>query len=245
MPKYVSTFLIGFFATTCAVFVPRMVAKLNGASATMEYFHLDFILVGIAFALVIGVVTAIFVNSERKSSGEIFMTALGMPALLVGALNSGDAANNYNSLQATNQKLSESLAQKSGIAIEGKATSIVPLEVKPASRTPVARSGFSIIAEAQAQEQQDIAYKRASLNLGIQAEQTPYIIVLEKLNSKEAAIQKAGALRKIAPQATAVQSGQNFLVIDSAQTLNKSDALLKAIELQNKTGLKPYLLRAK
>ena len=117
MAKYVSTFLIGLFASICAVFVPRMVAMLNGGHGDLQYFNRDFVLVGIAFALVIGGVTVIFFQGKQKSAGEIFMAALGIPALLAGALNSGTTGNNFSDLQSVNQKLNESLAQKSGIKI--------------------------------------------------------------------------------------------------------------------------------
>jgi hypothetical protein len=246
MPKYVSSFLIGLFATICAVFVPSMVAMLNGGHGDLQYFHRDFILVGIAFALVIGGITVIFEQSKQKSAGEIFMTALGIPALLAGALNSGTTGNNFSDLQSVNQKLNASLAQKSGISIEEKTTNITPLEAIPTNtRSPISKSGFSLISDAQARENEDATHKNVGLNFGIQVEQQSYLIVLDKLSSKEEAIQKAGALRKTIPKAMAVQSGQNFLVIDGEEPLSKSGALLKAIELQNKTRLKPYLLQAK
>jgi hypothetical protein len=243
MVKYILTFLVGFFASICAVFVPRMVAMLNGSHAELQYLTRDYILVGLAFALVIGGITVIFEQSKQKSAAEIFMTALGIPALLAGALNSGTTGSNLNELQAVNQKLSDNMAQQNGIRIEGKTTNIVPLEDTSATTpSPVSKSGFSLIPEAQAG---DAAPTNSDgLKLGIQVEQTPYLIVLEKLDNRADAINKAKELRKTFPQATAVQSNQDFLVIDGAEPLNKSEALLKAIKLQ-KTGLKPYLLQAK
>jgi hypothetical protein len=246
MLKYISTFVIGFFASLCAVFVPRMVAMLNGSSTALQYFHRDYILVGFAFALVIGGITVIFEKGRQKSAAEIFMAALGIPALLAGALNSGTTGNNMSSLQSVNQKLSENLAQKSGIAVEEKASNIIPLETIPNNgQSPTSKPGFSFISDARARENWDDSKINVSLNLGIQVEQTPYLIVLGTFNSKTEALQKAVELRKLFPKATAVQSGQNFLVIDGQEPLSKSDALLKAIEVQNKSGLKPYLLQAK
>ena len=247
MAKYISIFLIGFFASVCAIFVPRMVAMLNGGDGKLQYLPNDFILVGIIFALVIGGITVIFEQKRNKSAAEIFMTALGIPALLAGTLNSGTTSNNLNDLQFANQKLSDSLAQKSGIPIVEKASNITPLEtISNNTPAPTSKSEFSLISDAQAQESEDTPQVDGGLNLGIQVEQTPYLIVLEKFNNKEEAIQKAGEMRKIFPKAMAVQSNQNFLVIDGEQPLSKSDALLKAIELQNhNTGLKPYLLQAK
>lgn len=246
MAKNITTFLIGFFASICAVFVPRMVAMLNGSHAEMQYLHRDYVLVGLAFAFIIGGITVIFEQSKQKSAGEIFMTALGIPALLAGALSSGTAGNNLNELQANNKKLVNVLKQQSSITIEDEATNITPLEATPSnSHSPISQSGFSLISDAQAQASDVVHATNEGLQLGIQVEQTPYLIVLEKFKNKEEAIKKAVELRKIFPKATAVQSNKNFLVIDGEKPLSKSDALLKAIDLQGKTNLKPSLLKTK
>lgn len=174
------------------------------------------------------------------------MTALGIPALLAGALNSGAAGNNLNELQANNKKLVNVLKQQSNITIEDEATNITPLEATPAAtQSPISKSNFSLISDAQAQASDVAPATNEGLQLGIQVEQTPYLIVLEKFKNKEEAIKKAVELRKIFPKATAVQSNKNFLVIDGEKPLSKSDALLKAIDLQGKTDLKPSLLKAK
>jgi len=246
MARNISTFLIGFFASICAVFVPRMVAMLNGNHADLQYFKNDYVLIGLGFAVVIGVVTVIFEQGKSKKASETFMTALGIPALLAGALNSGTAGNDLSALQADNQKLNASLAQKSGITIEEKAGTIVPLEATPTNtHSSNSKTGFSLITVAHAEENKSYTENNSSLQLGIQAEQTRYLIVLGKFNNKDAAIQKAGELRATIPKATAVQSDQDFLVIDGGVPLSKSNALLKAIELQNKSALKPYLIQAK
>lgn len=246
MAKYVSTFMIGFFASLCAVFVPRMVAMLNGGHIEMQYFPRDFILVGLVFSLVIGGITVIFQQGRKKSAAEVFMTALGIPALLAGALSSGATGNNLNDLQAVNQRLSESLAQKSDISIEEKSTNITPLETIPSNTLPpVSGSGFPLISDAHAQTGGAAPESNQGLKLGIQVEQASYLIVLGEFSSKTEAMQKAAELRKIVPKATAVQSNQSFLVIDSEKPRSKSEALLKAINLQKTTGLKPYLLQAK
>ena len=156
------------------------------------------------------------------------------------------AIGDLSALQATNQRLNDSLAQKSGIVIEEKAGAIVPLEGSQANiHSSNTRTDFSLISVAQAEDGNNYARNNTGLQLGIQAEQAHYLIVLEKFNNKDAAIQKAAELRSAVPAATAVQSGQDYLVIDGGVALGKSDALLKAIELQNKTGMKPYLLQAK
>jgi len=243
MFKKLQTFFVGFFAGICAVFVPRMVAMLNGGHADVQYWNFEYVMVGSAFSLIIGGVTVIFVQSEQKTAAEIFMTALGIPALLAGALNSGSTGNNLGELQAVNQRLNESLAQKSNIPIEKDVTNIVPLEATPPySHGPTSQSGFSLISVAHAGAEPPT---HEGLKLGIRVEQTPYLVVLKKFHTKEEALKEVVELRKVFPHATAVQSNQSFFVIESNKPLSKSDALLKAINLQSRTGLNPSLLQAK
>ena len=243
MVKNISIFLVGLFAGICAVFVPRMVAMLNGGHADVQYWDPEYIMLGLAFSLIIGGVTVIFEQNKQKTAAETFMTALGIPALLAGALNSGYAGNNLGELQTVNQRLNESLAQKSNIPIEKGVTNVVPLEATPPnSYSPISRSGFSLISDAHAG---DGPPTNEGLKLGIRVEQTPYLIVLKKFNTKEEALKSAAELRKMFPQATAVQSNQSFFVIEGNKPLSKSDALLKAIDLQSRTGVNPSLLQAK
>ena len=91
-----------------------MVAMLNSGHGDLEYFHRDYVLVGFVFAFVIGVITAIFEQGKDKKAPDIFMTALGIPALLAGALNSGTAGGDLSALQATNQRLTTVWLKRAG-----------------------------------------------------------------------------------------------------------------------------------
>lgn len=236
MNRYLPTFLVGTFASLCAVFVPRMVAMLNASQGNLQFFHRDFILVGVIFSLVIGIVTVIFEQGKQQSFAETFMAALGIPALLAGALSSGATGDNLEQLQTVNQQLSDTLAKKSGIVIEENPSTLIPLSA------PVSQSEFSLISIAHAGDASQNFSPTQSL--GIQLEQANYLIVLEKSANQSKASQLAKKLRQSFPKAAVVQSDQAFLVIDGEGTRSKSDALLKAIEIQNQTGLQPYLLRA-
>lgn len=235
-------FFIGFFASVCAVFIPRMAAMLTGGHIDVQYWNIEYISVGLMFSLVIGGVTTIFVQGTQKTAAEIFMTALGIPAVLAGALNSGVAGNNLGELHSVNQKLTEMLAQKSSVPIEKGATNIAPLKPLSAnSNQSISISSFSFISNAQAGVTQPAVDE--GLKLGINVEQTPHLIVLKKNNTKEEALRSAEELRRTFPDAMVVQSNQNFYVIDGNKPLSKSAALLKAINLQSKTDLKPSLLQ--
>jgi len=243
MTKHILTFMIGLFATLCAVFVPRMLAALNGNHGETNYFGHDYVLIGIAFAVVIGFITVIFEQGKIRKASETFMTALGMPALLAGALNTGVVGGDVSDLQAQNQRLSDSLKQQSGIVIEKYSSDFAPLEIEPLSL--ISPPSFSLISVAQAADNASVSKKSEAFSLGIQAKQRHYRIVLKKFNNKDDAIKNAKELRRVIPSAVAVKAGKSFLVIEGGEPLNESDALLKAIEFQKKTGLKPSLIPVK
>jgi len=174
------------------------------------------------------------------------MTALGIPALLAGALTSGTTGSSLSDLQSVNQKLSDSLAQKSGISIDEKPTNITRLETTPANtQSPASGLGIPLITDVQAQVDRAAPEINEGLRLGISMKQTPYLTILREFNNKTEAMQAAAELRKIIPSARAVKSNTSYLVIDGGKPRTKSEALLRAINLQKTTSLKPYLLQAK
>lgn len=243
--KYLINFVIGSFAGLCAVFVPRIVSMLGG-NAEIQHFHINFVTLGIVFALIIGGVTAIFVQSKQKSPPEIFMTALGIPALLAGALNSGAASNEMQKMEGDKQKLIESVSRQNGISIDESAAPLVPLQPVPEDKhSPSSRFDFSLIPSAYAQEAVPTMADNGGLNLGIQVEQKSYVIVLERSGNRESAMRRADELRRTIPTATVVQSKDDYLVVESTAPRNKADALLRAVELKNHGNLNLYLLQVK
>jgi hypothetical protein len=241
MTRHIANFTIGFFASLCAVFVPRMLAMLNSGGNEIQLLSVNYVAVGMLFSLIIGGVTAILEQARSRTAAERFMSALGIPALLAGALSTGTASVDLRNSEASNQKLTAALQKQSGIRISDEPAMITPLQPVRDDR---GRFDFSLIPSAYAGD--DAAQpQQVAVNLGIQVEQKPYVVVLEKSKSEAEALKKAEKLRKTVPNATAVRSGDRYLVIDGTATRTKSDAMLRAIELKNQTKLKPYLLQVK
>ncbi len=248
MAKLLSNFIIGFFAGVCAVFVPRMASMLSG-SENIEVFHKDYLILGTAFAVIIGVVTAIFLQTSKKRPSEIFMTALGIPALLSGALNTGTTAGEMHDIEAQKQKLIAALGDKSGIPIQEDAAPLVPLKSAPHGRhSPTSQLELSLIASAHAEDTTDIE-DDSSLHLGIRPERKTYLIVLLKLDAPDAASQRADAIRKAIPTAEVMRSGNAYLIVESTKPRSKADAILRAVEVKKqfeaRFDLKPYLVPAR
>lgn len=242
MLKGIRDFAIGCFASLCAVFVPRMITMLGDSNGNMQVFNMKYIILGISFAAIIGVITAIFEYSKIKHPAETFMTALGIPAILAGALNTGTTGSELHLLDAKNQQLINTIAQKKGIHVEDEPAAIQLLSATPANNLS---RGFSIIPSAYAQDELPEKEQDEDLRLGIRLEQKPYVIVLEKTNDKAKADQQLETLRKIIPQAALIKSGESYMVIEDIKPRDKSDAMLKAIELQDKNHLEPSLLQIK
>lgn len=242
MTRHIANFTIGFFAGLCAVFVPRMLAMLNGSSSDLQLFHVNYIVVGILFSIIIGGVTALLEQAKNRTAPERFMTALGIPALLAGALNTGTANVDLHRSEADKQKLIAALQEQSGIKINDEAAEIKPLQA--VRNDTHSQLDFSIIPSAHAKDDTRPSGDEGS-GLGIQVEQKPYVVVLGRSKTEAEALKKAEKLRKTVPGATAVQSGQEFLVIDGTEKRTRSDAMLRALELQSETKLKPSLLQVK
>lgn len=239
MAKNLTNFAIGFFASICAIFVPRMIAMLNDGQGSLQMFHFDYIIVGCVFAVIIGGITAIFEQQKQKAASETFMTALGIPALLAGALTSGSTGIELQQLDAQNQQLAKALEVHNGIAVEETPATIVPL--LPTDDEVLSRFDFSLISSAHAGE----GNKDSDMNLGIQIEQRPYVVVLAKSRDKAEALQYASELKRALPDVAVMQSTDTYLVVDSPKPSDKSSAMLRAIELKHGSQLKPSLLKVK
>lgn len=242
MNKHIANFLIGFFACQCAVFVPRMLAMLNSGSGDTAFFSASYITVGMVFSLVIGGITVIFEAARKKTAAETFMTALGIPALLAGALNTGTADADLHHSEAEKQQLVEALREQFDTKVDEAAVGIKDLH--DTGGNAHSQLDLSPLASAYAQTNKMTPESR-KYDLGLRVEQKPYVVVLGKEKDKAAALKRAEELRKTIPEATAVQAGPDFLVVDGTASRSKAAAMLRAVELQKKTGLKPYLLQIK
>lgn len=242
MLRHVINFFIGFFAGICAVFVPRMISILSNAEGGLQFFKTDYLVLGAVFSVIIGGVTVIFGQARQKTAAETFMTALGIPALLSGALNTGTMSNDVKVLQMQKQQLEQKAAQTNGIQIDEGGASITPLTQVTGHKD--APFDFSIIPSAWA-EGNEPSHSGNDINFSVLAAEKKYVIVLDKTTDKNKAARKAKELRKLVPQASVVQSGKEFMVVDSPKPQSKTNALLRAIDLKNKYHQTPSLLQVK
>lgn len=95
--SYVSKFFIGLLAGICAAFMPRLLTLLavGELSDEIRLFTENDIIVGILFAVLVGAVVTV-VMSNKSDPRRIFLSALGVPALIMGSFNTSQGINELN-----------------------------------------------------------------------------------------------------------------------------------------------------
>lgn len=237
-------FLIGFVGGFCAACFPRLMASLTlNDSSDVVLLSMGYLSITFLFATLIGAVVMIMEWGVSKEPSATFMTALGIPALLAGALNTSNGAYELDVKSKENMKLAEAIQSLSQIP-EVSYGVITPLsdagrEIKPKSTNLIT---LNIISAAYAE---DVGARQEAFNLdpAMQIQQQQYYIILEKATSESEAKQRAVQIQSSIPNAQAVKAGDKYLVIDP-KAKTKSEAVLEIIQLKKK-GFRPKLLKQK
>jgi len=242
--------VIGTVAGLAAVFLPRMMLLLSvdtelAPDRYITMFQPDFITLGVAFAVTVGVVCAIVEFGPLQEPKAIFMTALGIPALLSGVLNTASATNNLQKAEQQKVAVLRGVSEESGIAHEQVRTWEVvgtpPAGPAPGKPSSALDSRFALVTPAFA-ESFGVA-QSARFDPGIQIQRPSYVLALGRANSEAEAERLARALQKDVPTAQVVRTDQGFFVVDSVTPRSEADALLRAIQLKSKKNLNPSLLQ--
>lgn len=240
-------FLIGAFAGISAIAIPRLGAMLSSAEThgevAYQFFPLGYLLVGGAVAIVIGIVVAIFEYRVPKRPRETFVTALGIPALLAGVFNTSTGIAVLKETRAESDRIVRSVQQQSEIPKLD-----VPREVFPVDNgsKPDVSSRFRLenllgISSAMAADHITVAASAQEAGYAITAVEPRYVVVLEKADSKEAAMVRLQHLSQSVPNVQLIRTEIGFYIIQ-AGAKTESEATLAALELR-KQQLRPSLLR--
>lgn len=147
MLPQVGKFLIGVFAGLCAIFVPRIVTELSAydPSGELELFNTDFIVLAALLAVFLGGVVMILKWRQVCHPPEIFMAALGVPALLAGAFNMSVSVDTLSRKSAQIAALSEEISRSSGIeTLQPDALMILEFETEGQTRLDFPGKGIFI-----------------------------------------------------------------------------------------------------
>ncbi len=249
--RIVTNFVIGTVAGLASTFLPRMMLLLSidaepAPGRFIRVLSPDFVWIASIFGLAIGLICAILESNPQAHPKDVFMAALGIPALVSGVLTTTSATSKLQ--QAEQQKVAvlRTLGDQAGLssrtqtdifeAIGGSANA-------PAGPSSAVESLFAFVSPAFAQSAPRAVQMPASrFDPGIQIQRPQYVLVLKRAASQEDAVRLAKEIQKDLPTAQAVKTDQGFFVVDSMTARPEADALLDAIQLK-KRQLNPSLLK--
>jgi hypothetical protein len=248
-----ANFVIGTIGGLASVFLPRMMLLLSidTEPAPERYISLipwDFVWLGLGFGIVVGAICAILQHGGAEQPKAVFMTALGIPALLSGVLNTTSATSKLQRVEHEKVAVLRAVGNQADISQE-RVNTIQPLGASspsPGSGSPVSsrqRFFFSFVTPAYAQSAAAPPAQARNFDPGIQIRRPSYVVALRRASSHDEAVRLARALQKDIPTAQAVKTDQGYFVVDSLTPRSEASALLDAIQLKSRRGFNPSLLR--
>jgi hypothetical protein len=251
----IAKFIVGFVAALCAITFPRLLARLaQSEELPIVFFPTPYLVMAIVVALLIGLVIVIFEYKVRTQPRHTFMTALGIPALIAGALSTSSSLGNLGNIKNDNERLRQQVSQESDIDKAGSFSSIKPIEPNASPAPPVPAKKTSLlplpVGEAHAQANAAAPEARANneIRFGIQVQQPRYVVVLKQAQSQDEALREAQALRQQVPSAQAVKTDSGYFVVRGDGPRTETDAVLAAARVQKALGagkLRPVLVEVK
>lgn len=234
-------FLIGVSAGVIAACFPRLLPFLSQAeqAISIELFTTKFIMVAAAFSAMIGVSMIWLYMGSREHTKNLFMSALALPAVLSGGINMSSftsvAENRLQTLNNETFRLQEALGRKSNIGI-------VPLDL--GAGTPLSSNfipGMLGISTAHAQESGSGGLMaQTSVEINVDSLDKKFMILLDTSEDKQTIQQQRQTLQNVPDLKTITIGGKYYLLQNQKKT--RSEALLDAIELQERYGLNPQLV---
>lgn len=238
-------FGIGFIAGLCAALFPRFFAELatstESENEVLELLNLNYIALSFAFAALIGTVITIFEWEESSSPKDIFMSALAIPAVLSGTLNTTISTQDFG--QAEIDKKAYELALEKGYQIPTLSPSIlVPLDEVVRSKAEEYQISFSLLNTAHADTEDDVGSPISNYGIGIRKMPKSYVVVVDQASSREEAEAKVASLRSIIQTKQFRNNRNQIFITTNSSPQNKMNALIEAIRIKNKKGLTPSLM---
>lgn len=249
--RAIGNFAIGTVAGLTSVFLPRMMLLLSVESepAPQRYITLfapDFVWLGLAFGLAIGIIATILEHEAGQKPREVFMAALGIPALVSGVLHTTGATNKLQKVEQEKVAILRTMIDQAGVSVES-VNSIAPLEgpgTRPdGGRSSSSRRPFLTLVDPAFAQSTTPAQQSPRFDPGIQIHRPSYVLLLKRASSQDEAVRLAKELQKDVPTAQAVTTNQGYFVVDSLTPRSEADALLDAIQLKSKKKLNPALLQ--
>ena len=246
----VAKFAIGMLAGVAAVLLPRLLALLaRGDDAAIVFFSPSYLYLAAGIGVFLGFLTLVLEYQVPARPKETFMAALGIPAVLSGALGTAGTAANLSDVEREAKQLRAVVSEEQGISKDGAFGSLQRLGA-PAQppAAPGAALSFSPIGVAHAQQARPDSDAGAdSLRFGVRLAQPKYVVVLKKSADAAGAIADAQSLQAEIPAARAMRSDRGYYVVLDAAPASETDALLAARQARKAANdtIQPRLIEVK
>jgi hypothetical protein len=204
----------------------------------LSLFSEDYLILVLVFAGLVGLAMMMIEWRVPAQPRETFMRALGLPALVMGALNTTLDARKLSELAETKERLSTALARQADIPIIAPtpipgASGLLPEPLGPWLGPFEARPAY---AQARRPVEQKPAF-----DPGIRIREPQYLITIDRAATEAEAREKANRLRARIPEIDVVRGRDGYLVVTSPQARPRAEAILEAIRLKERHGLRPSL----
>lgn len=230
-------FMIGFFAGICASLFPRLIVALNVAMdesdniLNVQIFYTSYVIYATIFSILVGIVVMILEWNVRCKPGKTFAMALSVPALIAGGFNTNNAFDVYKDERAS-LLVEESIQTNDPIPINPnpvkKITPLAKLDDQESDNTL-----FSFLIPSIAEAYAGDSFSGRSKFLAFRIKQQLYVVVLDRANSSQEAINRASELRPHIRNAQAVEIGASeYFIIVSGERLPRAEALIRADQLR-------------
>lgn len=244
-------FAIGLTAGLVAVAIPRLSSDLSTLQVfNTEFYTPLFIASMLVFALLIGIVITILEYKIPRTPKDTLFSALAIPALVAGSLNTAIETQNANQLQNQSEKISLEARRMNHIEVEAvKSIEVISFdEISLSSEKPFNIQLFPS-AHADTPNVQNIISKpieRSQKQLFINRQPENYAVSIYQFENKADAINKAREIRETNPNISVIKINNNrYDVLSNPKLMSESDATLEALKTKNELQITPIILKLK
>ena len=148
------TFGIGLIAGVTAIFLPRFLAELAIDSQSIDLFKKRDLMLGGGFSIIVGICAPILTYSQKFDPTRIFMSALGVPALISGSYGTAQTGNELAKRASAHEQEQLEQGEVSGQFEVIPSDRLRPSEKNAEKKQPLSSpsSGFLLVSPAYAED---------------------------------------------------------------------------------------------
>jgi hypothetical protein len=242
-------FAVGVIAGTCAAVFPRLTAALyvERRGGVVDLFLGQYAVLALVFGLLLGLIVMIIEWGVARSPRDTFMAALGIPALLAGALNTTVAVGELGSVAERTANDASALIEHAGFAVEeGGGVRAVPLGPSaPPGPGALLTPLLDVLGPREAHAAgpgERLAEAGGGVGIGVNLPR--YLVVVDRFKDAGQARRRAAELRaQGAPNAGVYEVSGDFVVTWSGGPATAAEAVQQAAAAQQKLGSRPTLVK--